>query len=320
MDSTGIVYFADQYNCVVRKVDTAGTITTIAGIGNSCGYSGDGGKGTAAQLYYPAAVALDSSGNLFIADTDNCRVRKLVISSNTITTYAGNGTCGYTGDGSLATGAEIYYPQGLAADSSGDLFIADTNNYVIREVAIRFCLTPYDLRSRIAEERLRQLQAKQASNLTEEVCQYLQAQVSRQRCKAESVARMRHVDRRTLSRRLRAEGTTFRQLAGEAQFRVAKQLLVDTGMSLTQISAALNFSELAAFTHAFRRWSGMTPSAWRHENRPTDTIWPLKAKAKLKKPISYRKNPLELTILGRQVHSDETITRSFSKSEAPIQI
>ncbi len=134
VDSTGIVYFADQYNCVVRKVDTAGTITTIAGIGNSCGYSGDGGKGTAAQLYYPAAVALDSSGNLFIADTDNCRVRKLVISSNTITTYAGNGTCGYTGDGSLATGAEIYYPQGLAADSSGNLFIADTNNYVIREV------------------------------------------------------------------------------------------------------------------------------------------------------------------------------------------
>ena len=99
-----------------------------------CGYSGDGGKGTAAQLYYPAGVALDSSGNLFIADTSNCRVRKVVISSNTISTYAGNGTCGYTGDGALATGAEVNSPNGVVADSSGNLFIADTNNYVIREV------------------------------------------------------------------------------------------------------------------------------------------------------------------------------------------
>jgi AraC-like DNA-binding protein len=91
--------------------------------------------------------------------------------------------------------------------------------------------------------------------------------VTRQRCKAERVARMRLVDRRTLSRRLRAEGTTFRQLANEAKFRVANQLLADTTMSVTQISEVLGFSELAAFTHAFRRWSGTTPSAWRRENK-----------------------------------------------------
>ena len=134
VDSTGNVYIADQYNCVVRKVDTSSTITTIAGIGNSCGFSGDGGKGTAAQLNYPAGVGLDSSGNLFIGDTNNCVVRKVVLSSNTITTYAGDHTCGYSGDGGTATAAELYLTAGVAADSSGNLFIADYGNCVIREV------------------------------------------------------------------------------------------------------------------------------------------------------------------------------------------
>jgi hypothetical protein len=134
LDSSGNLYIADQANYVVRKVDSTNTITTIAGIAGSPGFSGDGGKGTSAQLYNPSGVAADTSGNLFIADTSNCRVRKLVLSSDTITTYAGNGTCGYSGDGSLATGAEIYDPYGVATDSSGNLFIADTYNFVIREV------------------------------------------------------------------------------------------------------------------------------------------------------------------------------------------
>ena len=118
------------------------------------------------------------------------------------------------------------------------------------------------------EDRIRRLEAEQPSTLTDELRQYLQTAVTRQRCKAERVARLRLMNRRTLSRHLRAEGTTFKQLANEAQFRVAKQLLADTSMSLAQISAALDFSEPAAFTHAFRRWSGMTPSAWRQANRP----------------------------------------------------
>ena len=134
VDSSGNVYFADQGNCVVRKVTTAGTITTIAGIGNSCGYSGDSGKGTAAQLNSPGGVATDTFGNLYIADTSNCRVRKLVLSTNIITTYAGNGTCGYSGDSGSAAAAEVYEPYSVATDSSGNLFIADTFNYVIREV------------------------------------------------------------------------------------------------------------------------------------------------------------------------------------------
>ncbi|MGU3362937.1 AraC family transcriptional regulator [Methylobacterium sp. M6A4_1b] len=119
-----------------------------------------------------------------------------------------------------------------------------------------------------AEHRIRELEAKQSSNLTDELRRYLRIQVTRQRCKAERVARAQLVNRRTLSRHLQAEGTSFRRLANEAQFQVAQQLLVDTTLALGQISAALDFSEPAAFTHAFRRWSGMTPSAWRKANRP----------------------------------------------------
>lgn len=134
VDSSKNVYIADQYNCVVRKVDTTNTITTIAGIAGSCGYSGDGGKGTSAQLYYSDGLAVDSSGNLFIGDYQNCVVRKVVLSTDTITTYAGNHTCGYAGDGGAATAAELSYVAGMAADSSGNLFIADYGNCVIREV------------------------------------------------------------------------------------------------------------------------------------------------------------------------------------------
>jgi AraC-like DNA-binding protein len=120
---------------------------------------------------------------------------------------------------------------------------------------------------RLAEGRIRRLEAKQPANLTDELRRYIRAEMTRQRCRAERVARMRLLNRRTLSRQLRAEGTTFKQLANEAQFQVAKQLLADTSMSLTEISTVLNFSEPAAFTHAFQRWSGMAPSAWRRENR-----------------------------------------------------
>lgn len=121
---------------------------------------------------------------------------------------------------------------------------------------------------RRAEDRIRRLEAKQSSNLTDDLRQYLRAQVTRQRCKAEQVAHLRLVSLRTLSRHLRSEGTTFRQLANEAQCQVAKQLLTDTSMTMAQVSAILDFSEPAAFSHAFRRWSGMTPSAWRRDHRP----------------------------------------------------
>lgn len=134
VDGSGNVYVADQGNCVVRKIDSTNTINTIAGIGNSCGYSGDGDKGTAAQVYNPSGVAADAFGNLFIADTSNCRIRKLILSTDIISTYAGNGSCGYAGDTGAATAAEVYEPYGVTVDTTGNLYIADTDNYVVREV------------------------------------------------------------------------------------------------------------------------------------------------------------------------------------------
>ena len=134
VDGTGNVYIADENNCAVRKVDTTNTITTIAGTPGQCGYFGDGGKGTSAQLYSPTGVGLDANGNLFIGDTNNCVVRRLILATDVISTYAGNHTCGYSGDGGAATSAEMSTVAGVAADSSGNVFIADYGNCVIREV------------------------------------------------------------------------------------------------------------------------------------------------------------------------------------------
>ena len=112
--------FAQQY-----------TISTIAG-NNSSGYTGDSGAATSAQLNQPGAIVVDSSGNIYIADAGNHVVRK--ISNGTITTIAGTGTAGYTGDGGPATSAELNNPTGLALDSSGNLYIADSANNLIREI------------------------------------------------------------------------------------------------------------------------------------------------------------------------------------------
>lgn len=113
------------------------TIATFAGNGTQAGgYSGDGGAATSATLNGPAAILFDSSGNLYIADADNNRVRQ-VNSSGVISTIAGNGTAGFAGDGQSATasGTELNKPSGLALDGSGNLYIADTGNYEVRKVA-----------------------------------------------------------------------------------------------------------------------------------------------------------------------------------------
>jgi hypothetical protein len=133
VDSAGNLYIADSINNAVRKV-SGGTITTVAGQGPTLGgYSGDNGPATSAKLYHPYGVAVDSAGNLYIADTGNNAIRK-VTTGGTITTVAGNGTAGYTGDGGVATSAELNAPYGVAVDSAGTLYIADRNNNVIRMV------------------------------------------------------------------------------------------------------------------------------------------------------------------------------------------
>ncbi len=127
VDAAGNVYISDSYNFVIRKVDTTHTITTIVGTQATCG-------GATNLLCYPAGVALDSAGNLFIADSYDCEIKKFVLSSSAISIVAGNGTCGFSGDNGTATAAEVNYPSGVAVDTAGDFFIADTNNSAIREV------------------------------------------------------------------------------------------------------------------------------------------------------------------------------------------
>jgi len=134
LDKSGNLYIADSNNRVIRKVSSAGTITTVAGTGGCCGYTGDGGPATSAQIGTPYGLAVDSSGNLYISDITNDVIRK-VATSGTITTVAGNGTYGYSGDGGAATSAEFRYPYGLAVDASGNLYIADRYNYRVREVS-----------------------------------------------------------------------------------------------------------------------------------------------------------------------------------------
>ncbi len=131
-DISGNIYIADELNDCIRKINTAGIITTCAGNG-ILGYSGDGGLATAAELFNPGAVATDRKGNIFIADFSNEIIRK-VTPGDTIFAYAGNGAAGFSGDGGAATAAELNAPNGITADRAGNLFIADGGNVRIREV------------------------------------------------------------------------------------------------------------------------------------------------------------------------------------------
>ncbi len=128
-DGAGNLYVAEQSNHRVRKVDSTGTITTVAGTGEG-GYSGDGGPATEAQLSDPVGVAVDGTGSLYIASFHH-RVRK-VDSTGTITTVAGTGEQGYSGDGGPATEAQLFYSYGLAVDGADRLYIADLGNHRVR--------------------------------------------------------------------------------------------------------------------------------------------------------------------------------------------
>jgi sugar lactone lactonase YvrE len=122
VDAAGNVYIAEFLDQRVRKVAANGSITTVAGTGVA-GFSGDGGPATTATLNSPSRVALDKAGNLYIADSDNFRVRKVAL-DGTITTVAGNGSADSSGDGGPATSAAVDSPGDLALDTAGNLFIS----------------------------------------------------------------------------------------------------------------------------------------------------------------------------------------------------
>jgi gliding motility-associated-like protein len=132
IDQEGNIFFSDQLNDVIRKISTDGMITTVAGI-NKPGYSGDGGPATAARLYIPLGMAIDKTGNIYFADTHNQVIRK-IDKRGIITTVAGNGTYGYSGDGGAAINATLRLPVGVDVDAAGNLYIADSENNVIRKV------------------------------------------------------------------------------------------------------------------------------------------------------------------------------------------
>ncbi len=133
VDGQGNVYVADSQNDRIVRVEADGTATTIAGTLDRAGSSGDGGPATEALLDTPFDVAVDTDGNIFIADSRNHRVRR-IDADGTITTVAGTGSAGNAGDGGPATGAQLNTPKAVAVDATGTLYIADTNNYRVRHV------------------------------------------------------------------------------------------------------------------------------------------------------------------------------------------
>ena len=132
ISSSGNLYIADTFNGRVRVVNPAGVINTLAGNG-TYGYTGDGGAATSAELSQPSGVAVDSSGNVYIADYGNYTVRK-VDTSGKISTIAGTGTPGYSGDGGPANKAVLSLPYAIAIDPSGNIYISDLGNTNIREI------------------------------------------------------------------------------------------------------------------------------------------------------------------------------------------
>ncbi len=134
IDRKGNIYIADTYNHAIRKVNTLGIISTIAGHGTISGYGGDGAIATAAYLNFPEMVTVDGIGNIYITDAGNNRIRK-IDTTGIIKTIAGTGVAAYAGDGGAATAAKLAYPTGIVIDTTtGIIYIGDANNNVVRKI------------------------------------------------------------------------------------------------------------------------------------------------------------------------------------------
>jgi gliding motility-associated-like protein len=140
-DAAGNLYLSEYSNHVIRKVNASGIITTIAGNGTR-GFSGDGGPATLAQLAGPYGVVIDNAGNLYIPDAANQRIRK-VTPAGIISTFAGTGAMGYSGDNGAATSATFRFPWHTAIDPSGNLYVVDGLNYVVRKITPAGIITTF---------------------------------------------------------------------------------------------------------------------------------------------------------------------------------
>ena len=138
MDGSGNIYFAENGDSRIRKIDSSGNMSTLAGTGVP-GFGGDGSTAGTAQLNFPTGVAVDANGNVYIADSLNHRIRK--VASGNINTVAGNGALSYSGDGGAGSAAQLNTPQTVALDANGNLYIADTANNVVRKVAANGTIT-----------------------------------------------------------------------------------------------------------------------------------------------------------------------------------
>ena len=137
IDTSGNIYVSDFLNDVIRKITkSTGIISTVAGNGNY-GYSGDGGLATSAQFRMPIAIAVDTSGNIYVADNLNYVIRKVTKSTGIISTVAGTvGTSGYSGDGGLATAATLGFPVAVAVDTSGNIYVSDNHKNAVRIITL----------------------------------------------------------------------------------------------------------------------------------------------------------------------------------------
>lgn len=134
VDRAGTMYIVDTFNHRIRKVDSSGVMTTLAGTGVA-GYSGDGGPATQAEIHWPHAASLDAAeANLYVADSPNHRIRKVDLATGVITTVVGNGAGGFDGDGGPATAAKLNGPKGVLVGPRGEIYIADSANDRIRLV------------------------------------------------------------------------------------------------------------------------------------------------------------------------------------------